>query len=137
MALTLSANVNGLSAIDGNPVAFNDIYLDKFGNISLSIDLQATLEECAQAARTLLGECVLNVNIGIPYQQNVWTGVPNIEQFDAALRQAFLNCDNVLDVVSLSIVKGQNSQTLAPTAADVLSYTAVIRTSFGTGTVNG
>ena len=60
-ALTLSANVNNTIP----NVAFNDLYLDNFGNIATSTDLQAILEECAQAARTLLGEAIFNVDVGI------------------------------------------------------------------------
>ena len=118
---TLSANVN--SNIPNT--AFNDLYLDADGNISLSFDLQAALEACAQAAQTLLGEMVFNINQGIPYFQTVWIGVPNIQQFTAALRAAFLAVPNVVEVVSL-ITSQQNYN---------LTYSAIIRTSFGSGTL--
>jgi hypothetical protein len=118
---TLSANVN--SNIPG--VAFNDLYLNADGNISLSFDLQAALQACAQAAQTLLGEMVFNVNQGIPYFQTVWVGVPNVQQFTAALRAAFLAVPNVVEVISL-VTSQQN---------DSLTYSAIIRTSFGSGTI--
>jgi hypothetical protein len=124
-ALTISANVNNLATINGNPVAYDDIYLDNNNNISMSTDLQAVLEECAQAAQTLLGECVLDTSIGIPYEQVVWVGVPNVPQFTAALRAAFLNVAGVTDVIS--IIVGQTG--------DVLTYTAIIQTIYGTGTI--
>lgn len=94
-ALTISANVNGVLTIG----AFNDIYLDRFGNIATSTDLQAVLEECAQAARTLLGECIFNTSIGVPYKQVVWVGVPNLQQFQASFNCIFgssrrYRCDN-------------------------------------------
>lgn len=120
---TLSANVNNLSEINGRMVAPNDIYLDANGNISLSFDIQAVLEACAEAARTILGEMIFNTNQGIPYFQIVWIGVPNIQQFIASLRAAFLVVPNVLEVISL----------IASQQANVLSYTAIIRTTFGTG----
>ena len=44
---------------------------------------------------------VFNVNQGIPYFQTVWIGVPNIQQFKAALRAAFLTVPNVVEVISL------------------------------------
>ena len=128
-SLTLSANVN--NSIAG--VAFNDIYLNKFGNIATSEDLQAVLEECAQAARTLLGECVFDTTIGIPYEQVVWVGVPNVAQFNAALRTAFLNVAGVSEVISLTIT--QNHSTSTVQTADVLSFTAVIQTIYGRGIV--
>jgi hypothetical protein len=120
---TLSANVNNI--LPG--VAYDDIYLDQFGNISLSFDLQAVLEACAQAAQTVLGEIIFNVNQGIPFFQTVWIGVPNFQQYTAALRLAFLNVPNVLEVISLTISQVNNE----------LQYTAAIRTEFGTGGING
>ena len=120
---TLSANVN--NNIPG--VAYDDIYLDSNNNISISYDLEAVLEACAQAAQTVLGEIIFNVNQGIPFFQIVWVGVPNLEQYNAALRLAFLNVPNVVEVVSLMISQLNNN----------LSYTAVIRTSFGSGGISG
>jgi hypothetical protein len=120
---TLSANVN--NNIPG--VAYDDIYLDSKNNISISYDLEAVLEACAQAAQTVLGEIIFNINQGIPFFQIVWVGVPNIQQYNAALRLAFLNVPNVVEVVSLMISQ----------LNDTLSYTAVIRTNFGSGGISG
>jgi hypothetical protein len=132
MTQTLSANINN----DISGVAFNDIYLDASGNISISTDQQALLEECAQVARTLLGELVFNTSLGIPYFETVWTGVPNTAQFLAALRTSFLNVNGVLEIVSLTAIQGTNSS-FTPSLNDTLTYTAVIRTIFGTGVLNG
>jgi hypothetical protein len=129
-ALTLSANVNNNIA----GVAFNDLYLDKQGNISVSTDLQAILEECAEAARTLLGECIFNTTIGIPYQQVIWVGVPNIAQFTAALRQTFLSIPGVTEVISL-MAEQQTDPNVSTQSADVLTFTAIIQTIYGTGTI--
>lgn len=120
---TLSANVN--NNIPG--VTYDDIYLDSKGNISLSFDMQAVLEACAQAAQTVLGEIIFNVNQGIPFFQTVWNGVPNLQQYTAALRLAFLNVPNVVEVVSLMTNQVNNE----------LQYTAVIRTIYGTGGISG
>lgn len=120
---TLSANVN--NNLPG--VAYDDIYLNSVGNISLSFDLQAVLEACAQAAQTVLGEIIFNVNQGIPFFQTVWNGVPNLPQYTAALRLAFLNVPNVVEVVSLMTSQLSNE----------LQYTAVIRTVYGSGGISG
>lgn len=120
---TLAANVN--DNITG--VAFNDLYLDGDGNIAMSFDIQAALEACAQAAQTLLGEIVLDTTQGIPYFQTIWAGVPNVAQYNAALRNALLGVPNVLEVVSL--ITSQDANTL--------NYSAVIRTSFGTSGFTG
>ncbi len=129
-ALTLSANVN--NNIPG--IGFNDLYMDKQNNIATSTDLQAVLEECAQAARTLLGECIFNLQIGIPYEQVVWVGVPNLEQFSASLRQAFLSIDGVNEVVSL-FVQQQSNTFVRSQSSDMLLFNAIIQTIYGTGTI--
>lgn len=115
MAQTLSVN------------AKNDIYLNHDGNLSISFDVQAVLQDCAQKAKTLLGEMVLNTDQGIPYFQLVWVGVPNIQQFTSALRLAFLSVTGVIEVVSL----------ITSQVDDSLRYTAVIRTIYGSGGISG
>jgi|SRR5271155_4158409 len=101
----------------------NDIYLDPLGNLALVYDLTAITQECQQAAKTLLGEMVYNVNQGIPYFQALWIGVPNVGQFTGALRRAFLAVGGVVEVVSLITSQSGNA----------FSYTAVIRTIYGNG----
>ncbi len=131
MTQTISANINGnlTTNINGTitPVAYNDIYLNQDGNLSMSLDQDALIEQCAQAAKTLLGELVLNTTVGIPYQQAVWVGVPNIQQFSAALRSAFLSVPGVVDVIELNVVSANNT----------LIYNAIITTIYGTGALNG
>lgn len=120
---TLSANVNS----NVPSVAYDDIYLDSRGNISLSYDIEAVLQACAQAAQTVLGEILFNVNQGIPFFQTIWNGVPQVQQYTAALRVAFLNVPNVVEVVSLMTTQINND----------FQYTAVIRTIFGSGGISG
>lgn len=120
---TLAANIN--NSIPG--VAFNDLYLDGDGNIVMSFDIKAVEEACAQAAQTLLGEVIYNIAQGIPYFQTLWIGVPNTPQFEAALRTAFLNVPNVVEVVSLLTTQDNNT----------LNYSAVIRTTFGSTGITG
>jgi hypothetical protein len=131
-SLSLSANVNG--TISG--VSYNDLYLDADGNISVSYDLQAVLEECSEAAKTLLGELIFNTSVGVPYAQTVWSGVPNISQFTSALRQTLLSVPEVNEV--LSIVTGRTAATIhaAPNQPTV-TYTAIISTIYGNGAING
>ncbi len=127
MTQTLSANING----NIPNTAYNDLYLDNEGNISVSYDLQAVLEQCSQAAKTLLAELIFNVNVGIPYQQSIWVGVPNIQQFNAALRKSFLSIPDVIEVISLLIIQNDASD------INTLNYQAIISTVFGRGELNG
>jgi len=118
-SLTISANVNG----NQFGVAYNDIYLDDLGNINLSNSLQAILENCAQAAKTRLGELVFNTDLGIPYFTTLFIGVPLVEPFNAALRTAWLAVNGVIEVLSLVTTRESN----------VFMYTATIRTTDGIG----
>lgn len=123
---TISSNVNS----DQLGVAPSDIYLNAEGNLATSYDQQAVLEACAQAARTLLGEMVFDTETGIPFFQTVWIGQPNIQQYTAALRSAFLAVAGgnvVTDVTSL----------ITSQSGDTLYYSAVIKTIYGSGTVTG
>lgn len=130
--LSLASNINSNPAL-GAP---NDLYVIN-ANIALSYDLQATLEQCAEAARTILGECIFDISIGIPYQEVVWVGVPNINQFSSSLRTAFLAVNGVVEVVSLIVGQTQSNSSLISQSADMLTYSAIIRTTYGTGTING
>lgn len=106
---------------------FNDIYIGRDGNLVIAYDLDAVLQACSQVAKSLLGEMVLAIDQGIPYFQTVWVGVPNLQQFESALRRAFLGVTGVVEVVSL----------VTSLTGDVLQYTAEIRTIYGSGVVNG
>jgi hypothetical protein len=103
----------------------NDLYLDNNGNIAIATGLIATMQACQQAAQTLLGEMVLQTDQGIPYFQVVFNGVPNIAQFEASLRAAFLGVDGVVQVESIDIVQN----------GDNLGYTAIIQTIYGQGSL--
>jgi hypothetical protein len=115
MTLTIAVNAN------------NDMYLTPDGNIAIVYDLEATLQACAQAAKTILGEMIYATNLGIPYFETVFSGVLNIPQFAAALRSAWLAIPDVVEVITLDIAQ----------AANTLTYTATIMTDYGQGVVNG
>lgn len=124
--LTIASNVN--DDIEG--VKAFDIYLDESGNLAMSNNEQAVLEACAQAANTLLGEVVLNVNIGIPYEQVVWVGVPNIQQFEASVKSAFLAVGGggFVTGVPYMNVSVQNN---------ILNYVAIIESIYGKLSLTG
>lgn len=105
----------------------NDIYLDKNGNLAVSRDLTATAEISKQYMQTILGELVLNTDQGIPYFQSVWNGIPNLQQFEAAARSAILSVEGVSQVQSFFV----------QVSTRVLSYTAVIVTSYGQSVIQG
>lgn len=105
----------------------NDIYLGNDGNLVLLFDLQGTVQACQHAVTTLLGEMIYRVNQGIPNFQLIWIGVPNVQQYEAAIRLTLLNVPGVTEVVSF----------VGDISDNTLTYTAVIKTIYGTGVING
>lgn len=106
--------------------ASNDIYIGFNGNLVIVSDLEGTLQACAQSTKTILGEMVLAVDQGIPDFETVWNGVPNLQQYEAAIRSAILGVSGVVEIVSFFM----------NTEKQVLQYTAVIRTIYGVGSIN-
>jgi hypothetical protein len=69
---------------------------------------------------------IFATNQGLPNFQLIWVGVPNIPQYEAAVRATILAIDGVLEVVSF----------VASLADNTLTYTITIRTIYGVGVVN-
>ncbi len=105
----------------------NDIYLDKNGNLAISVDLKAVSEIVAQKVKTKLGELIFNTASGIPYFETIWAGTPRALQFQSAIRQASLSLPEVTQV---------NNFTFTQTG-DVFSYSMNIETIYGTAVING
>ncbi|MGJ0509067.1 MAG: hypothetical protein ACR652_18490 [Methylocystis sp.] len=105
----------------------NDLVIASDGRLSISVELEAVLQACEHAAKAQLTEMVLAVDEGVPNFQTIWSGSPNVLQFEGYLRRQLLRVVGVLDIASLSVTVSNN----------VLSYTAVIVTEFGQGALNG
>jgi hypothetical protein len=106
----------------------NDLYLDENNNIALATDENAVAQDCEHAIKTVLGELVLNINVGVPYFQVAFNGAPNINQFAAAIRAAIISANpGVVQVVSLDISQIE----------DTLKYTTQIETIYGMVFLNG
>jgi len=114
MSITLAVNKN------------NDIYLGTRGNLVLAVDLQAVLQSAQQAVQTLLGELLYNTNRGMPNFQLIWNGTPNLPQYRVALQSLILTVPGVTEVISIDLSFSNN----------ILSYSAIIATTFGTGTIS-
>lgn len=115
MTKTLGVNAN------------NDIYLGADGNLVVLIGLPAVLQLCEHAVKAVLGEMVLATDQGVPYFQTVWVGVPNFQQFSAALSAAILGVQDVTNINSLVLTQTGN----------ILNYVAEIATIYGVGGING
>jgi hypothetical protein len=85
-------------ALDEN----NDIYLDSQGNLAMLYGTPAVLQVCQNAAKTVLGEMRYASNKGLPVFQVVFNGVPNVGQFESALRETLLAIPGVLGISYLT-----------------------------------
>lgn len=105
----------------------NDLYIGDDGNIAVVFNLQGTLQACEHAAKTKLGEMIFSTDQGVPMFELVFVGVPNLQQYEAAVRATLLSVAGVDDIVSFLMDLVDNE----------LTYTAVIKTIYGTGSING
>ena len=99
----------------------NDLFVNPNGSIAVSNDIDAVLNICEHVAKTMRGELVLQGDVGMPYFEAVWSGVPNIPQAESALRRAWLGVDGVKGVDDLTVFVQDN----------VLYYNATIQTIYG------
>jgi hypothetical protein len=106
--------------------AKRDIYLTGTKNLALVTGLDECGQSCKSAVEVVLGECVLNLDHGLPYDQTMWTQyLPR--SFEAAARKAILAVLNVQSVLSFDLQR----------AGDRATYQAVIKTNFGLVSVAG
>lgn len=90
-------------------------------------DIYAVMQTCEQVMKQQLGELQYSKTKGIEYFNNVFNGNPNLQLFESQSRSQLLNIDGVVSIQSFTY-----SQTV-----DELSYSATIKTIYGSDTING
>jgi hypothetical protein len=108
-------------AVDAN----NDLVIGSDDRLRIATDLEAVLQNCEHAAKTILNEMVLAQGEGIPYFEAVWVGVPNLAVWEASFRARVLAVADVLSIDALTL--GREGETL--------TYRATITTVYGTGEI--
>lgn len=105
----------------------NDVYLGADGNIVVLSGIEAVAGACYTISKSRLGEMVLTTTQGIPYFETTWAGVPNLKIWQSYLTNALRNVSGVTGIKSIEPQINDN----------ILSYTAVIETQYGTTTISG
>lgn len=105
----------------------NDFQRAPGGNLQLFSTIDAIAQTARQYMQARRGEMFLAVQNGIPFDPVVWSGSPNIAQFEAASRARLLQVPNAVEVTAFS----------AELVDNILQYTATIRTTLGDATING
>lgn len=105
----------------------NDLYLAPSGAVATSTELAACMQACAHAMKAQLGEMMYAADQGLPNFSIIWVGAPNLLQFEAASRATLRAVKGVLDITAFS----------ASVQSNRLTYSATIRTIYGTVVLNG
>lgn len=105
----------------------HDIYIGSDGNLAMAEGLEAVLQQCEQAASIRLNELPYAQSKGIPFFENVFTDSPDLALYEMYLRKQFLGVPEVTGVKQIGFKQD----------GDVLSYEAIIQTTFGTGAARG
>lgn len=88
-------------------------------------DIDVVKQNCDHAMRQQLGELNYDANKGIQYFDNVFTGNPNFQRFEAQARTQLLNVNGVTGISSFNYEFKEG----------VLSYNVTINTVYGSTTV--
>lgn len=90
-------------------------------------DIDAVMQTCEQVMKQQLKELQYDQTKGIEYFGNVFNGNPNLQLFEAQARVQLLNVNGVNSIQSFTYSQTDNE----------LSYSATIKTIYGSDTVNG
>ncbi|MCP4832981.1 MAG: DUF2634 domain-containing protein [Gammaproteobacteria bacterium] len=104
---------------NGDPIVKNGYFVIIEG-------IEAVMQSCEQAAKTLKGEMVYFTGGGVDYQNTVWSRL-NPSQFEASFKAQIMKVDGVLSVPAFDMTQ----------KGDLMRYFADIKTTFGTGSING
>ncbi len=99
----------------------------KNGSFVYLYDQGAVMQTCEQVMKQQLGELQYNKTKGIEYFGNVFNGNQNLQLFESQARAQLLNLDGVNGIQKFTYSQTRNE----------LSYSATIKTIYGSGTING
>lgn len=105
----------------------NDIYATSTNRLAIASDLEAVLQSCEHAVKTVFTEVYYDRTRGVDYFGNVFSSNPNLLAFEADVRRTLASVAGVRSIPQFTYEV--NSSTL--------SYEAVIQTIYGTGTISG
>ena len=100
-----------------NPILVN-------GKFQFVYDQYAIAQNCDQAMRQELGELNFDKDKGVEYLNNLFTGSPNFQRFEAQARAQILAVDGVTSINSFEYELLENT----------LNYSVEIYTEYGTTT---
>lgn len=84
----------------------------KNGNLQLTSGDDAVRQHLQQRLRTFLGEWFLDLDVGVPYFQDILVKNPNVNQVDGILKQTILTTPGVVELVSFTMNSDPTARTL-------------------------
>lgn len=74
-----------------------DLVLDSDGNIALASDPYSQAQDVSSAIRTFLGECWYDINVGVPYFQDILGELPPMQYVASVIEQAALTVPGIVE----------------------------------------
>ena len=105
----------------------NDIYLGSDNKLAINNDLLSVLQSAQAAVEIQKGEALYSQNNGMPNDSIIWSGIPNLPQFEFFARKQISNIPGVTDIENFIVT----------TIDNVLQYQATIKTIYGIGDIDG
>ena len=105
----------------------NDFVVGDDGSLVIATGIDAVLYACKNAALAQYQEMIYEYDKGVAYFDTVWTNSANVAQFESSLRAALLSVQGVTSIENLTVT----------ITGDILNYSAIIETIYGTGALNG
>lgn len=75
----------------------------KNGSLHLTNGDEAVKQHLQQRLRTFLGEWFLDLDVGVPYFQDILVKNPNVNQVDGILKQTILTTPGVVELISFTM----------------------------------
>lgn len=85
----------------------------KNGDLQLTKSDDAVRQHLQQRLRTFLGEWFLDLDVGVPYFQDILVKNPNINQIDGILKQKILTTPGVVELLSFTMDFDQTVRSLS------------------------
>ncbi len=98
-----------------------DLYIGSNNQLVSISEAEALAQITKTAIESQLGEMIYAVDSGMPTDSVVWSGTPNLQQFEFYARKNISAVSGVTGIVSFE----------AEIVDDTITYTAVISTEFG------
>ncbi len=89
-----------------------DLEMNKMGDLQLTMKGDAVRQYVQQRLRTFLGEWFLDLDVGVPYFQDILVKNPNINQIDGIFKNIILTTPGVVELLSFTMDFDQTVRSL-------------------------